>query len=576
MKKLFLLIFLTLVFQAFASVCLNMIVKDETPVIKRSLQSVKPFIDYWVIVDTGSKDGTQEMIIDFMKDIPGQLHERPWKNFEHNRNEALELAKGKGDYVLFIDADEELIYGESFKLPKLDKDFYFIETSLGETKYKRVQLINSHLNWQWKGVVHEAVTCPEARTSGTIAGIYNLARPEGNRSTDPEKYLKDARVLETALKEDPNNTRYAFYLAQSYKDAGEHTKALEAYDNRIAMNGWDQEVFWSLLQIAMIKEKLNWPEEDIIDSYQRAYEYRPLRAEPLYYLALYHRNQENYEDCLKVSSRALAITQPNDLLFVEKWIYDYACLMEYSLGTYWTDQFNESLIASKLMLTKPNLPPHFKECVLENLNWIHKNLDEPNDTQILLKSNLTEEKHNLEVSNLFTLAECCKEAGELQNALDYYTTYSTLGRHDQETYWALLQIGLINEALNKDMQEIIQAYITAYESDKSRGEALYRLANYQRKLAKHEDAFITASKGLKLNQSDKSTLVENWVYEYGLLLEYALAAFETERHIESLLALNLIFANQKVPPEVIKDVKVALGRVKIRLFNKYFQTSKSL
>ena len=72
-----------------------MIVKDESHVIERSLASAKPLIDYWVIVNTGSTDGTQDVIREFLKDIPGELHERPWKNFGYNRTEALELAREK-------------------------------------------------------------------------------------------------------------------------------------------------------------------------------------------------------------------------------------------------------------------------------------------------------------------------------------------------------------------------------------------------------------------------------------------------------------------------------------------------
>ena len=63
------------------TLCLNMIVKNESHVIKRCLDSVKPIIDYWVIFDTGSTDGTQRIIQEVLKDIPGQLHERPWVNF---------------------------------------------------------------------------------------------------------------------------------------------------------------------------------------------------------------------------------------------------------------------------------------------------------------------------------------------------------------------------------------------------------------------------------------------------------------------------------------------------------------
>src|SRR5258708_9713159 len=90
------------------TICLNMIVKNEAPVIRRCLDSVRPLIDHWVIVDTGSTDGTRDIIRDCLRDVPGELHERPWKNFAHNRNEALALARGHGDYVFLIDADEVL------------------------------------------------------------------------------------------------------------------------------------------------------------------------------------------------------------------------------------------------------------------------------------------------------------------------------------------------------------------------------------------------------------------------------------------------------------------------------------
>ena len=111
------------------TICLNMIVKNENKVIKRCLASVKPVIDYWIIIDTGSTDGTQETIREFMKDIPGELYEYPWVDFAHNRNQALALSKDKGDYLLFIDADEQLIFDESFSLSSLDKDLFFFDSA---------------------------------------------------------------------------------------------------------------------------------------------------------------------------------------------------------------------------------------------------------------------------------------------------------------------------------------------------------------------------------------------------------------------------------------------------------------
>jgi glycosyltransferase involved in cell wall biosynthesis len=359
-----------------AKICLNMIVKNEASVITRCLQSVKPLIDYWVIVDTGSTDGTQKIIQEYMKDIPGELHERPWVNFAHNRNEALNFAKDKADYVLIIDADEQLSLSNDFKLPKLDKDFYYIETSYGGTRYKRIQLINNHMDWKWEGVLHETVVSHNAKTSDTLLNITNIARAEGDRSKDPQKYHKDAKVLEAALQENPNSTRYVFYLAQSYKDAGESQKSLEAYQRRIAMKGWDQEVFWSMLQVALLKEKLGKDSADIIESYKQAYTYRPTRAEPLYYLARYLRGLNDHAGSWNAASRGLILKESNDILFVENWVYDYGLLLEYSIAAYWTERYTEALLASNIMLSKASLPPNVRDCVGKNLGWINTKIAE--------------------------------------------------------------------------------------------------------------------------------------------------------------------------------------------------------
>ena len=107
-------------------ICLNMIVKNEAPVIRRCLDSVRSLIDTWVIVDTGSSDGTQQIIREHLQDLPGELTERPWVDFAHNRSEALAYARGRADYTLVIDADETLEWDDGFQLPKLTADSYYI------------------------------------------------------------------------------------------------------------------------------------------------------------------------------------------------------------------------------------------------------------------------------------------------------------------------------------------------------------------------------------------------------------------------------------------------------------------
>lgn len=356
------------------TVCLNMIIKDETDVIRRCLASAKPLIDYWVIVDTGSTDGTQEMVKEFMKDVPGELHERPWKNFAHNRNEALQLAKGKGDFLLFIDADETFKYAPDFRFPHLDRDAYFFTTEFGGMNYGRMLMVRASRNWQWRGVMHEALYLDEPYTQDNLVGIMDFVRTDGARSKDPKKYHKDAAILEEAMLAEPNNTRYQFYLAQSYKNAGELEKSLLNYRKRIDMGGWEQELFWSKFQVALLLDEMKAPPAEVTKAYFDAYAYRPSRVEPLYYLANYYRRQDDFAAAYTITSLGLKIPLSDDVLFVEKWMSDYGLPLEHSIAAYWLGKYAESLRGSLQILSKKELPENVRTQVQKNLKFAEDQL----------------------------------------------------------------------------------------------------------------------------------------------------------------------------------------------------------
>jgi glycosyltransferase involved in cell wall biosynthesis len=358
------------------TVCLNMIVKNEKDVICTCLASVKPLIDYWVIVDTGSEDGTQDVIREYMKDIPGELHERPWKNFGHNRNEALDLARGKSDYVLFMDADDFLEFPADYKLPVLDKDSYYVEIQDGGARYSRRQLIANQPHWHWIGVLHEAVCSSEICSEAALKDVIYKRTHGGARAKDPQKFQKDAKVLEEALKEDPSNSRYVFYLAQSYRDAKDYEQSIKNYERRALMGGWDQEIYWSLLQIAIMKTWLKKDPQEVVDAYYKAYLYRPSRAESLYYLGSYYRSLGSFFASYTILREALKIPVPTDILFVEKWVWDYGALFEFSIVSYWTGNFAESKKAADRLLKFANLPSNVREAVENNQKWINAKIAE--------------------------------------------------------------------------------------------------------------------------------------------------------------------------------------------------------
>lgn len=243
-------------------ICLSMIVKNEAPVIRRCLDSVRPIIDSWVIVDTGSSDGTQQMIREHLADLPGQLFERPWVDFAHNRSEALELSRARGEYSFVIDADEVLDLTPGFALPELTLDSYNGAVHYGGCSYQRKMLVKNALPWRYEGILHEYLRCDEAKTEQYLEGLITKPHRDGARARDPQTYRRDALLLERALLDDPQNARYVFYLAQSYRDAGDHELAIRWYRKRAALGGWPDEAWYSLYQIAQLEERQGtaWPE----------------------------------------------------------------------------------------------------------------------------------------------------------------------------------------------------------------------------------------------------------------------------------------------------------------------------
>ncbi len=390
---LFLLFFLPLSAEEKKTICLNMIVKDETRVITRCLESVKPIIDYWVIVDTGSTDGTQDLIKEVMKDIPGELIERPWKNFEHNRNEALECAKNKGDYFLIMDADDRLEFEPTFVLPKLDRDSYRLWIKFGGTSYQRHQLISSKKPWKWVGVLHEVLVCDVPYSSDVLENVKYVVSCDGARSQDPKKFYKDAAILEEALKKEPENTRYMFYLAQSYRDAGEYEKSIECYQKRINAAGWDEEVFWSMLQVALCQKMLKKSEELVIDNLLGAYRRRPFRPEPVFYLAEIYRMQGRYDLAYAMIKLRDYIPKPptKDILFFQDWCEDWGIPFEFSISAYYVGRYQESLDACDKLLAMPDLPEHIRRQTEVNRRFPLEKLKAETQTNSVFAQGVDEE-----------------------------------------------------------------------------------------------------------------------------------------------------------------------------------------
>ena len=313
------------------TICLNMIVKDESHIIRRTLEMLcsKIRFDHWVICDTGSTDNTREIITEFFneKNIPGELHCDEWVDFGHNRTLALERAFNKTDLLLVFDADDEL-HGTITIPSEVVFDEYHLKFGVPKSgmNYTRTQIINNRKRFKYLSVLHEFISCQEpspARTCILNGDYYLISGRTGSRNKDPNKYLKDATILATAhavalAKGDELYKRYAFYCANSYRDCGRYEDAIKWYKITLSQDNWEQEKYLACLYAYNCYEALNQTQHGFF-YLVKAFSYDKERVECLYPLIV-HYCCENMNEMAYNYFRMVKMTTPQNnagKLFVE-------------------------------------------------------------------------------------------------------------------------------------------------------------------------------------------------------------------------------------------------------------------
>ena len=320
------------------TICLNMIVKNESKIITRLLTTVLPIIDTYCICDTGSTDMTKEIIKEFfdMRCIEGKIIEEPFKNFGHNRTVALNAAKEMADYLLFLDADMKLVIDPKFDKSKLTADVYTFAQGSNIFNYFNVRLIKTSLNFRCIGSTHEYydITGPKKEEQLNTIKINDI----GDGGCKEDKFTRDIRLLEEDLKENPKNERTYFYLANSYKNAGNLEKAIEHYIKRIAIGGWIEENWYSRLELGKCYMKIG-KEAEAIKTWLEAYGYHPKRAENLYEIVKHYRIKGQQQLSYTFYKLAKEIPYPSDnVLFIHKDVYNYLLDYEFSIIAYYIDK----------------------------------------------------------------------------------------------------------------------------------------------------------------------------------------------------------------------------------------------
>lgn len=310
---------------------LALIVKNEAHGLAKTLRSFKNVIDTWTVYDTGSTDGTQDLVRAELASVPGRLVEGPFGDFSTARNLCLDLhADGphKTAWTFMPDADDILVNGFDLRawLTKLTVETTPVPEAIlvnlvrGNLDYYLPLLMRTSARKRYKGRVHEhldyvaTVRLPHVKLTQEI-------QPQSAEATK-RRWERDLHLLAADVAANPKDPRALFYLAQTHECLGNHITALEVYHRRVAAGGWRDETFEAKRRIAALEKKLRDDDLWIISALD-AYIIDPRRAETIYEIAEHYRMKDNHALAYLYGSRAACLPKPETTMFVDPDVYRY-------------------------------------------------------------------------------------------------------------------------------------------------------------------------------------------------------------------------------------------------------------
>ena len=324
-------------------------VKDEVDVIKATLQPfVAGGVDAFFVYDTGSTDGTPTIVQQFFDEnnlTHAYIIQEPFVNFAVSRNRALDLAETifpYADFMIMLDAEwyiknvmELVKFCESNKNyipPNALGGCYLIRIITDKIDFYQPRLIRCHSNVRFVGLVHEVLNQrPSANLPEDVCFLYKPTDKGLKKSVN--RWKRDLDLLLQSYRDEPDNPRTVFYLAQTYQFLDDWENAAIYYYKRMQMEGWHEEKYMATYRFAVAIEHLmvdkgnsTYTWEQALHYYLKAYEMRSHRAEPLVKITQYYIENNQKEIAFLFAQRAAQLPYPDpqqDILVVEKYVYDY-------------------------------------------------------------------------------------------------------------------------------------------------------------------------------------------------------------------------------------------------------------
>ena len=377
-------------------ICYTMIVKDAGPILEKVLRDNLPIIDRWCILDTGSTDGTQDLIKYILKDKKGKLYCEPFVDFKVSRNRCLELAGKTCKFILMLDDTYSIkgdlrtflteVRGDQFS------DSFSMLIQSDDTEYFSNRIIKSNFNLRYIHRIHEVIT---DKNNINVTVPANKAVIVDNRSDYMEKRTMDRKqfdleLLFKELEEFPDDPRALYYIAQTYGCIGDELNKAKYFELRInhKTEGYFQEKIDACFELARtynfkidpktlqpltILSEESWKRCE--ELYLQAYSLDQKRPDSLYFIGIHYYLEGNYQKAYTNFKKAFEVGYPIGSQYSLKPTLSFHFLPKFLTEIcYYFKDYTLGFNSAQLFLTKNN-PQSESWNLMTNWYRIYKNLN---------------------------------------------------------------------------------------------------------------------------------------------------------------------------------------------------------
>jgi glycosyltransferase involved in cell wall biosynthesis len=293
-----------------------MIVRDEEATLAGVLADAATFCDELVVVDTGSTDATREIAIA----AGATVLKFPWiDDFAAARNAAFDACTS--EWIIWLDADDRLPteVQEGLREAKLsllsdELDAVYMPyryqfdpvTGLCTLTLHRERMVRRAAGYRWLGAVHEVLDVTAGRT---VFREDLYVEHHQHESKAAARVGRNLRILTRAVESGDRSPRTLFYYANELRDAGEHERALNVYDQYLVQENILWERHAALLSMARCADAIGDPDRAQLHLFQ-AMHVDPTRNEPFLALGLRRFDKQEWAAALPYYAAAASARAP--------------------------------------------------------------------------------------------------------------------------------------------------------------------------------------------------------------------------------------------------------------------------